>query len=137
MEESVGFPQLRPLLPPRPQGSQPQGGRGTLITGCRCPAGARDRVDTLQAREAAWAPREPPGKPEVWQQGLLLPPRAPATGPGAACPGPGSPQVNAFWGHQGQAAADSFMEKGILALGDGGRSGHTPFLGDLTQTLES
>ena len=36
--------------------------------------------------------------------------------------------MNALWGHLGQEAADFFTEKGVRALGDCGRGGHTPFL---------
>ena len=61
--------------------------------------------------------REPLGKPNPWPQRLLLPPWAPAMGRGPDPPGPGSPQMNAFCGHQGQWATDSFTEKGVRALG--------------------
>ena len=40
-------------------------------------------------------------------------------GPGPGRPGPGSPQVNAFCGQQGQDAADAFTENGVRALGLG------------------
>ena len=73
--------------------------------------GSWDSVGTLQAREDTWAPREPEGKPEPWPLRLLLPARAPAMGPGSTRLGPGSLQVNAFCGQEGQEADDSFMEK--------------------------
>ena len=34
---------LGQLLAPWPQGSEPHGGRGLLIAGCRCPAGVKCR----------------------------------------------------------------------------------------------
>ena len=40
--------------------------------------------------------------------------------PGATHPGSGSPQVNAFCGHQGQEAAAAFTDRGVGALGDPG-----------------
>ena len=51
---------LGPLLAPRPLVSQPRGGRGPLIAGCRCPAGVKGRRGHSRAREGAWAPRDPP-----------------------------------------------------------------------------
>ena len=77
-------------------------------------------MGTLQATEGAWAPREPPGKPEAWTFRLLLPPQVPAMGLGPAFPGPGSPQVNIFGRHPGQGAADSFTDKGFELWGDRG-----------------
>ena len=79
--------------------------------------GSRDGVGTLQARKGTWAPREPRVKPEVWPQGLLLPPQAPAMGPGPAHSGTGSAQVDAFCGHQGQGATDSFLRRGFELWG--------------------
>ena len=58
-------------------------------------------------------------------------------GPGPAHLGPGSPQVNAFCGHQGPQAADAFTGRGVRALWDPGPSGHSPFSGSPAQTLES
>ena len=117
-EDPAHFPQLRPVSRTPAQGPELHGGRGPLITRCRCPAGVRYGVRILYARQDAWAPRMPPGEPQAWPQKLPLPPLAPTMGPGTARPGPGSLQVNAFCGHEGQEAADSITEKGVPAQGD-------------------
>ena len=65
----------------------------------------------------AWAPTVAPGMPDAWLQGLPLGPRASPFGTGSACHCPGSPLVNAFCGHQGQEAADSFPDKGVELSG--------------------
>ena len=89
-EGSAGFPQLSlGNAHPGPRGPSPREAEGRLSRDAGVLWGSRDGVGTLQAREGTWAPREPLGKPEVWQQGLLLPPQAPATGPGPARQGPG------------------------------------------------
>ena len=117
-EGSAGFPQLRPVSRNPAPGAKPQGGGGPLMVGCRCPAGVKGPRGHSPGKRGSLGPETPLGKPEAWPQGLLLPQRALAMEPGPARPGPGSPEVNGFCGHQGQGAADSFMEKGARALGD-------------------
>ena len=50
---------LGQLLTPRPQGSEPHGGRGPLIVGRRWPAWVKGRRGESPAREGACAQREP------------------------------------------------------------------------------
>ena len=49
------------LLAPWPHVSEPHGGRGPLIAGCRCPVVVEDWLGILQATEGAWTLESPPG----------------------------------------------------------------------------
>ena len=81
--------------------------------------GSRDGVGTPRAGEGARDPREHPGKcPALAPVAPVASLGAPAVGPGPAHLGPGSPQVNAFCGHQRQESTDAFTESGVRARGD-------------------
>ena len=100
--------------------------------------GGQGTTWTLSGRERAPAPRESPRpNAQPWPPWLQLPPQPPAMRPGPAHPGPCSPHVFAFCGHQGPRAADAFTGRGVGALGDRGLGGHSRFLRSLGQTLES
>ena len=126
------------LLAHRPRVSKPHGGRGPLISGCRCRAGVKGWRGHSPGERGHLgperAPRENPKPGPPWLQRL---PQAPALWPGPAHLGPSSLQVNAFCGHQGPEAADAFTGRGVRALGDRGLSGHSPFSSSLGQILES
>ena len=138
MEDSVGFLQCRPVTrTPAPCVRAPWRQRAAY-RGMQVSCGGPGTEWALPGRERAPGPRESPlENPRPWPRWLLCPPQAPAKGPGPAHPGPGSPQVNAFCGHQGREATDAFTMRGVGALGDRGRSGHSPFSRSLAQTLES
>ena len=138
MEDSVGFLQCRPVTrTPAPCVRAPWRQRAAY-RGMQVSCGGPGTEWALPGRERAPGPRESPlENPRPWPPWLLCPPQAPAKGPGPAHPGPGSPQVNAFCGHQGPQAADAFTGRGVRALWDPGPSGHSPFSGSPAQTLES
>ena len=92
----------------------------------------------LHGRERAPGPRESPREiPQPWAPWLQMLPQAPALGPDLAHLGPGSAQVNVICGHEGPETLDAFIGRGLGALGDGSRTGHSPFSSSLGQILES
>ena len=105
-------------LPPRPQGSELQGGRGPFPVGCMDPAGVKGQQGHSLGERGRLGPESAPRKPNAGPHRLLLPPTGSYQWAGPACPGPGSQQVNALCRHQGQEAANSFTEKGVGALGN-------------------
>ena len=50
------------LIAPRPNVSEPHGGRGLLMARCRCPAGVKGRRGHSPGERGRLALREPPGK---------------------------------------------------------------------------
>ena len=106
----------------------------SLVPGAlSCP----DGVGPPRAREGAWDQREHPGKFPALAPVAPVASQGSCRGAWSGAPGPGSPQVNAFCGHQGPQAADAFTGRGVRALWDPGPSGHSPFSGSPAQTLES
>ena len=136
-EVSEGFPQYRPVFPtPAPCVRAPWR-QMAAYPRMQVSCGGKGMTWALPGRERVPGPRESPREnPQPWAQWLQWPPQAPAMGPGPAHWSPGSQQVNAFCGHQGQEAADAVTERGVRALGDRGLGGHSPFSRNLAQTLE-
>ena len=92
----------------------------------------------LPGGERVRGPLESPREiPQSWAPWLQMLPQAPALGPDVAQLGPGSPQVNVICGHQGPETLDAFIGRGLGALGDRSRTGHSPFSSSLGQILES
>ena len=124
-EVSEGFPQYRPVFPtPAPCVRAPWR-QMAAYPRMQVSCGGKGMTCVLPGRERVPGPRESRREnPQPWPQWLQWPPQAPAMGPGPAHQGPGSPQVNAFCGHQGQEAYDAFTERaGTSAGGPGsGRS---------------
>ena len=94
-------------------------------------------MGTPQGREGTWTTREPPGNSPALGTWLQMLPQAPALGPDLAQLGPGSPQVNVIGRHQGPETLDAFIGRGLGALGDRSRTGHSPFSSSSGQILES
>ena len=103
---------------PGPVCPGPMEAEGRLSRDAGVLRGSRDGVGTPRETERAWARERPRENPQPWPQWLQGLPKSPAMGPGAAHPGPGSPQVNAFGGRQGREAAYAVTERGVGALGD-------------------
>ena len=125
---SAGFQQLSPVTRTPAQVVRAPWGRGPLIVGCRCPAGVRGWRGHSLGERGCPRPERSPGRARGLEAQAPIASPGSYMGPGPARPAPGSPHVNALWGHLGQEAADFFTEKGVRALGDCGRGGHTPFL---------
>ena len=128
---------LGQLLAPLPKGSEHHGGRGPLIPGCRGPTAVEGQHRHYPGQRVCLGHERAPGK----APGLAAAP--PVDYPGS-CQGPWScshgPRLAAgdcVLPTLRTEAAQAFTERGIRALGDGGRCGHSPFSCGLAQTLQS
>ena len=112
--------------------------RWAAYGGMQASCGSQGMAWALPGQERAPGTRESTREnAQPWPPWLQWPPQAPAVGPGPAHLGPGSPQVNAFCGHQGAQAADPFTGRGGSSY-VGTRSQRTsPFSQSSAQTLES
>ena len=112
--------------------------RWAAYGGMQASCGGQGTAWALPGRERAPGTRESPGEsPRPGRRGLHCLPGLLPWGLTVLARGPGSPQVNAFCGRQGQEVADSLTEVGVRALWDPGRSAHSPFSQSSAQTLES
>ena len=118
-EGPAGLPPRRPVARTRPLVSEPLGGRGPLIAGCRCPAEVKGRRGHSLDERGCPCPERAPGRARgLAAEAAIASPGLLPWGLALLARGPGSPQVNAFCGRQGQEAADSLTEVGVRALGD-------------------
>ena len=118
-EGSAPFQPLSPVTrSPAPEFQAPRRQRASHH-GKQVSRGAQGTAWALSRRETVPVPRESPGEsPRPGRRGCHCLPGLLPWGLALLARGPGSPQVNASCGRQGQEAADSLTEVGVGALGD-------------------
>ena len=118
------------LLTPRPHVSQPHGGRGPLITECRCPAGVRGLVEHCAGEGVRLVPQRAPWK----YRAVDLVARGASPG---SCHGAwfsaGECHLRTPW----TGGLRCLHGEGVAALGEPGRSGHAPLGRSFVQTSKS
>ena len=136
-EGPAGLPPRRPVARTRPLVSEPHGGRGPLIAGCRCPAGVKGRPGHSPGERGRLGPERTPAKSPA------LAPVAPVDSPGSchgawSCSrGPRLAAGECLLQTPSTGGRGCLHGEGGWSLGDRGLSGHSRFLRSLDQTLES